>query len=294
MKMKSVWFGALGFLSIGLPAGATVVWQDTLTRGTDPTNLNPFDFAGGAAGDDWSSISGATVSVTGGRAVVTDTSTSTYLQATVSANQWAGFSSAAGNQMTFSVDLKVTSIGGISPPSVSVPRFVIVQGGTEIFTAGFAAANVDADAGNDLFFYAISNTPAVNPGASNAIGLTGGAWASGFDFGEYDATTAANNDSNGHFYRLALTFTQGSTAVTGSLTNLDTPAESVTFGRTLGAAFVMTNASNSNFKLLTGQGGATNYEFDNVSVDTVVPEPASLGLIGLGVFGFSGGRRRGR
>jgi hypothetical protein len=292
MKKKMVLVGALGLLSVGLPARATVVWQDTMTRGTDPTTLNPFDFAGGAAGDDWSSFTGATVSVTGGRAIVTDTSTSTYMQATVSANQWAGFSSTPGNQVTYSVDLKITSMGGLGATSVSVPRFVIVQGGAEVLTAGFATQNVDGDAGSDLFFYAVPAAAATTPGASGAIGLSGGVWAGGFDFGEYDGTTAANNDSNGRFYRLALTFTQGSTAVSGTLTNLDTPAESISFDRTLGSAFVLTNAGNSNFRLLTGQGGATNFEFDNVTVDTVVPEPASLGLVGLGAAGLLGRRRR--
>jgi hypothetical protein len=80
--------------------------------------------------------------------------------------------------------------------------------------------------------------------------------------------------------------------VSGTLTNLDTPAESVSFDRTLGSPFVLTNAGNSNFRLLTGQGGATNFEFDNVTVDTVVPEPASLGLVGLGMAGLLGWRRR--
>ena len=116
-SLRAIWTGPHARMYI--PAVYTTWWalaQVAPVGGTlqGSTTLNPYDFAGGAARDDYGAVAGATVSVTGGRAVVTDTSTSVFMSTGVAASQWAGFSSAAGNRVTFSVDLKVNSLGGIS------------------------------------------------------------------------------------------------------------------------------------------------------------------------------------
>lgn len=110
---------------------------------------------------------------------------------------------------------------------------------------------------------------------ANGLGVN----STGFNFGVYDSTTATNNDTGG-WYRITVNMTQGSQAYTASLTNLAT-SDSVAFNGSLVNALNWGNNNSGGVRIFAGQGGLSNFDIDNLTVDlTAVPEPSSVALFG--------------
>jgi len=285
--------GAISALTVST-SSAVVVWADDFStaRASAP---NPYNYPGSVAGDDWlANANGNTVSVIGGVFNINDTVSSATGDAlfVVPTTQWTGIPVANGDTVRISYSIRVTSL--VAGGGASVPRFSVVQnpgntgsalgGGGSLFTIGFGyGAFSDGDASNsDLAFYT-SQDPATAPGTgvTSAIGLSAGAWAPGFDFGNYLGTAAADNDTNDQFYRVVINLTEGSTAVTGSITNLANTEQSTTFSATAAAQLNFKSSDGvDGIRFATGQGGTSNHDLDDIMVEILpVPEPSSALLV---------------
>jgi len=295
--------GALALSSLAV-SQAVVVWADDYT--TDRiAGPNTYDYAGGAAGTDYNfSLGGNTSNVSGGIWNIADT-TNTGTSAFVTTNQWTSRPVNNGDQIVFSFDMRVNSLAGLTANSASVPRVSLFQnadsdgnvhsaGSGALFTIGFGTVGLaDGDANTDLSLYAVAGDVAALPSSTNALGFTGSGWTSGFNFGDYDSTTATNNTTGG-FLRFSLTFTEGSNQVNGTITNLFTN-ETLTFTRNASSAVDLSDVTNARdgIRLGSGQGGQGNVDFDNVSIDILsVPEPSAAMLVGAcGLLGLLRRRR---
>ena len=220
--------------------------------------------------------------------------------------QFGTFNTSLPGQSIFriSFDLRVDSYGG--NVAAATPRFIVKpnSGTTNALVLGFGGqANVDNDAGNDLFLFAAVNagvTP--TPSATNAIGLiggSGGTWATGFDFGNFvpsptltplDADPA--NDTNDEFYRFVIDWnTAGTTnAIDGTVTQLSS-GQTTTFTRspTASVAFSSSDATDS-FSFESSNNGSGTQYIDNISV--IVPEPTAGLIVGMACVGGLLRRRR--
>ncbi len=286
--MKNIFLLGAVSLLVTANSGAAVVWADDFT-GTRATPPNSYDYAGGAAGDDYIvQANGNTLTAGSGVFNINDTvsSTSGDTLLAVTTSQWAARPANNGDIVQFSYSIRVNGL--VAGGGASVPRFSIFQnasstgnalgGGGSLLTIGFGyGAFADGDASNsDLGFY-LATDPA-NVGAP--IGLSGAAWAPGFDFGNYNAAAFADNDTNDQFYRVVIRMTEGSTVVTGTITNESNPAFTTAFSGNASSALNLKNTDLfDGFRIATGQGGTSNTDFSNLTVE-VIPEPSAALLVG--------------
>jgi len=301
--------GAVSALAIST-SSAAVVWADDFSdsRASAP---NPYDYAGGEAGNDYlSDARGNAFTVSGGVLNIADTVSNSPGSGdavlAVTTSQWSARPTTDGDVLRVSYSIRVNSLlaGGGS----SVPRFSIFQNaGTNVnalnangalVTVGFGYGAFDADVGSDLGFY---TTRDPGTGTPAAVGISGGVWADGFDFGNYDSDNAANNNTaallgnTAEFYRVVIEMREGSTDITGSITNESNPAQTTTFNATAGIALNFKDNSSGldGIRIGTGQGGITNTDIDNILIEVLpIPEPSSALLVGAcGVLGLLRRRR---
>ena len=272
--------------SAPLAMAATAVFSDDFSRAT----LLPYDYAGGAAGNDYTatpgttSTTGATAAITSNALTITDTGAGQYAQ-NVLATEFSPYTLTTGDIVSVNFDVRVNSF--IAANAASTFRFGIYDGGVNNgqnkLSVGWGYANIaDGDASTtDLFFYATTNVGTTPTAANSAIiGFNGSGWDAGFDFGNYNSASAVSNDTGG-YYNVSMSFTQGSTAMTGVITNLSNTSQTASFSRTLGVAFDWsTNDAQDGINVLSGLGGTGTFDLDNlqVLVPTPVPEPGSLTL----------------
>lgn len=298
-------------------ADAGVAWEEKFQTnasgnayadGEVPTS----NYAGGGSGADWtvttvSTNVSATVSTAQGATApslhlvdANNTSTdgnSVYARAKfAAAAKPFDMANASDATVRISFDLKVDSLVGIATNTSGARVILSDYNKTQVTVAFGGRTNIDSDGSNDLFFF-IGNGNIPLPQASTAIGLKADkTWDTGFDFGTYNTATGTANNSKGAFYRFELTFQAGSATVTGTATNLATN-QSASFTHTAAAALSFSNADNATYaesNSIQFQNphstalGLLDAYLDNVKVE-VVPEPAGLGLLGLG--GLLGWRR---
>lgn len=288
----------LAVMGIGGAAQAATVWADDFTGETN--GAAPTQNYAVATGNDWT-VAGVTESPVANFQISTaigagspslaanDASGSNNTIATVQMNRFAAFdqANAAHARVTASFDFRVDSFSAGNP--VSNFRFIIRDSATttNVMTVGFAYGDAgDGDAStSDLFLFAAPNNAAPTPAEAIAIGRATTGWQSSFDFGDYNSTTAANNDTNDAFYRIALTFTAGSTTVVGSATPIDANGiatdPAATFERTVTTAFSLASDNVfDRFDLQQPGGGQVTAYVDNISFDaSAVPEPTALALL---------------
>ncbi len=277
---------------------ASVVWSDDFTRTTGPTT---YDFAGGAAGNDYTATpattntTGVSTSLNSDALRITDAGAGQFAMDVVS-TQFAPFSLAAGDIVTLSLDVNVTSF--VATNAASTFRFGLADGnlnnGTARAAVGWGYANIaDGDGSTtDLMFYATTNV-GTTPTAANVVGFSGGAWTPGFDFGDYNSGSATSNDTGG-WYNISMSFTQGSAAVSGLITNLSNPGQTAAFNLTMLTPLNWaTNDAADAVNILSGLGGTGVFDVDNISVSvTNIPEPSTAVLGGLALVGLLRRRRR--
>jgi hypothetical protein len=193
-------------------------------------------------------------------------------------NGWSTFTTSNATTRIFKVDFDWYIKSSLSSGAANF-RFSANLGGSSATTAtiGFGRALVNAT--NMNFFYAgAGNAP--TPSLTNAIGWNGSSWESGFNFGTYDGTNAANNTSGG-FYNFSLSYVDQATTAQLMVTSISNPWETANFTITgLGAATV-TQGRRIDFLSGTTQVGAEGY-IDNIVV-SAVPEPSAALLVALGL-----------
>lgn len=295
--------GAVSALAIST-SSAAVVWADDFSdaRASAP---NPYDYPGGAAGNDWLfDARGNTFTVSGGVLNIADTVTgvsgSGDALLAVTTSQWSARPTTNGDILRVSYSIRVNSMTAAA--GNSVPRFTIFQNATTnagalggngaLVTVGFGYGAFDADGGSDLAFY---TTQDPGLGTATPVGISGGVWADGFDFGNYNSGDAASNDTNDQFYRVVIEMREGDTEVTGRITNESNPSQTTTFSATAANALnFKDNATNlDGIRIGTGQGGLSNTDIDNILIEVLpIPEPSSAMLIGgCGLLGLLRRRR---
>ena len=296
--------GAVSALAIST-SSAVVVWADDFTdaRASAP---NPYNYPGGAAGNDWLvDARGNTFTVSGGVLNIADTvsgsGTGDALLA-VTTTQWSARPTTNGDTLRVSYSIRVNSL--TAGAGNSVPRFTLFQnagdtagalaGNGALITIGFGyGAFADGDASNsDLAFFTTGDT---GSGTIAPVGLVGGVWADGFNFDNYASGTPADNDTNDQFYRVVIEMKEGFTSINGSITNESNPAQTTTFNATAGTAlnFKDTSTGLDGIRIGTGQGGTSNTDIDNIVIEVLpIPEPSSALLVGAcGVLGLLRRRR---
>jgi len=270
---------------------AVVVWADDFS--TARTGTAPNDYSYDADGqNDYSIRAGGTVTTGSGYLKIVDNANPGF-SALVTTTQWDSLPQ-EGEQIVFSYSIRVNSMTAAA--AASVPRFGLVQdstnqdlhnGGGSIFNLGFSYANFDGVAGSELAFYTTADV--TNVPAGNGIGYSAGAWAQGFSFGPYVAGTAATiplytgAPTTAQWYNVRIVVTEGSTALTGTITQEGT-SNSVSFNRTLGTAANFNDLTNANdgFRIFMGDSGSSETDFDNLKVE-IIPEP-SAALLGAAGF----------
>lgn len=287
---------AVCLLGLAFPSEAAIVFSETFSGSTVPASLIT------SAGTNTS----ATIS--DGSLRVTDSSGSAW-SGYISTVSWSLSSSLLndGDIIRISFDLNVSSLSNVGNTSSSVPRFSILNGAVQnsiaagsntgggVFTVGFGT-NVlsDGDDFTDLVLYR-SQTFSTQPSAAGSAGYINQSWASGFDFGNYDAAAPATNDTGG-FYRIILELTEGSSAISGSFTNRENPLQTQSFtSSTLGDALIdFSDSSNGidGFRIGTGTTGESISSWDNLTVE-VIPEPSVLLLSAVPVVCFFRRKRAG-
>lgn len=201
-------------------------------------------------------------------------------------NGWSTFTTANVTTNTFKVDFDWNIESSLSSGAANF-RANVNLGGSVATTAtiGFGRNTVNSTITN--FFYAGVNNPSA--ASTNAIGWNGSSWESGFNFGTYDGTTAANNTTGG-FYHFSFSYVDQATTAQLVVTNINTPSQTANFTITgLGAATV-TQARRIDFLSGTSQTGAVGY-IDNIVV-SAVPEPSAALLVALGLGGVLALRSR--
>lgn len=267
---------------------AAILWTDSFTRSADPLT---YDFTGNGANDYTVAGTSGVIPALGSETLVITDSVSTQFAQNVLADQFAPFSLNAGDVVTISLDVNVSSF--LAANAASTFRLSILDGnatnGTGVLTVGWGYSNVaTGDATSELHFYS-TLTAGVTPTPAQAIGWSGGSPAAGFDFGDYNSAAAASNDTAplgtapSVAYRLAVTLTQGSNAASGSITNLVT-SESAAFSNTLTNPFDWGQNASDGIQLLSGLGGTGVFTVDNIAI-TTIPEPSTTAL---GLLAFAG------
>ncbi|HEV7298150.1 MAG TPA: PEP-CTERM sorting domain-containing protein [Tepidisphaeraceae bacterium] len=297
----------------GVAQGATV-WTEDFSD--DTVGSAPKQNYVITAGNDWSvgtgtGISQTVTNTTGSLAYSgSDTSTSISSSSFVNFSRFGSFDTSLPSQKTFTAtfDFRVDSFvcSNISTFRVTLQDQYQLAGvnRARTMTIGLGYANIDGVTGNELFLKALakddalSSASTIESSAASAIGWDGTSFASGFNFGQYDSANAAANDTNDEFYRFSLTFTGGSGVVDGAVTRLS-DSSSVAFTRSLpqgsefefkGGALAGATPTDA-MGIVLPQGGTGQIYVDNMSF-TAVPEPTSLGLIGVAACGLLARRRR--
>ena len=295
--------GAVSALAIST-SSAVVVWADDYSdaRASAP---NPYNYPGGADGNDYlADAHGNSFTVAGGVLNIADTVSNSPGSGdavlAVTTSQWSARPTTDGDILRVSYSIRVNSL--LAGAGASVPRFSIFQNADgnasalnangALITVGFGYGAFDADGGSDLAFY---TTRDPGTGTPAAVGISGGVWADGFDFGNYDSQAFAANDTNDQFYRVVIEMREGTTEITGSITNESNSAQTTTFNATSGVALnFKDNITNlDGIRIGTGQGGTTNTDIDNILIEVLpIPEPSSALLVGAcGVLGLLRRRR---
>jgi MYXO-CTERM domain-containing protein len=284
----------ISLLAVSSSARATVVWADEFARSSGPLT---YDYTGNTSNDyTVAGTSAVTPTLSSNSLLITDTVSGQFAQ-NVLATEFALFTLTAGDTVLISLDLNVSS--HIASAAASTVRLGILDGnaanGATVMSVGWGYTNIaTGDPTGELHFYRVGGAGTA-PSTASAIGWSGGSPVAGFDFGDYNSGSAASNDtapigtSPSAYYRIAVTLTQGSTAASGTITNLNT-AESASFTHTLLAPLDWGNNATDGLQLLSGLGGTGVYSMDNISV-SVVPEPSSALLGGLALLGLARRRR---
>jgi hypothetical protein len=293
MKHRPLLFACLISAS-ATSARAAIVWADDFTRSSGALT---FDYTGNLSNDyTVAGSSPVTPTLSSNTLLITDTVNTQFAQ-NVLATEFAPFTLAAGDTVTISMDLNVSS--HIAAAAASTVRLGILDGnaanGATIMTVGWGYTNIaTGDPASELHFYRVGGAGTA-PTTASAIGWSGGSPVAGFDFGDYNSGSGPSNDtapigtSPSAYYRIEVTLTQGSTAATGTITNLNT-SQSAGFTHTLLAPLNWGNNATDGIQLLTGLGGTGVYNMDNISV-SVVPEPSGVLLGGLALLGLARRRR---
>lgn len=279
MKPSSLLTAA--FLSLTAASQAAIIWSDTYStdRTSDP---NPYSYTGNSGDDYGVTTGGNTLTVDNGYLNIADTTTTITPFIQVTSNRFSTTTFNAGDTITVSMDIRVNSLT-VGAGSASVPRFTIFtddpNSGGESLTVGYTHANFTGETADSLGFYRAGGS-AGSVGAGNGIGIN----EAGFNFGTYDGTTFTNNGTStgaaNDWIRISVTMTQGQTGYSGSLTNLTT-SDSVTFAGNLTKNLTWANDNRGGIRVFAGQGGQSNFDIDNLTVDlTAIPEPSSVTLLG--------------
>ena len=284
----------LSLLAASTSARAAVVWADDFTRSSEPLT---YDYTGNSSNDyTVAGTSAVAPTLSSNSLLITDTVSGQFAQ-NVLATEFAPFSLAAGDTVMISLDLNVSS--HIAAAAASTVRFGILDGnaanGATVMAVGWGYTNIaTGDTTSELHFYRVGGAGTA-PTTASAIGWSGGSPVAGFDFGDYNSASGPSNDtapigtSPSAYYRIEVTLTQGSTAASGTVTNLNT-AESTSFTHTLLAPLDWGNNATDGLQLLSGLGGTGVYSMDNISV-SVVPEPSGALLGGLALLVLARRRR---
>jgi hypothetical protein len=274
---------------------AAIVWSDDFEDDIPPAAPSR-DFSGGAAGQDYVFAGGVNQTNQTSSAGLPSTSFfrtdgedsgGTANNSTVLMSQFSPFTLGAGQQLKVSYEWRVDSFA--SSNGTHNPRFILRYANlaSQQLTIGFgrnATVNLDtADGVDDLALYASpASSTITSPLTTTAIGLSGGSFAPGFDFGNASAT-AADNDTHDQFYRIEFTYDFDTGAVVGTATN-QTTLESASFNRTMTAGLGFASDATVNTDSIifaNGQAATSTDYFDNVVVE-VIPEPSALVIFGCG------------
>ncbi|HYE18751.1 MAG TPA: hypothetical protein VEA69_09920 [Tepidisphaeraceae bacterium] len=296
-------------------AQADIIWQEAFTGQANGANPST-DFTANTTQDWVLGENGTTVDVrvttAAGNAqpalTLVDTLTSTPEgTASVPASQWATFSTANGNHRTLRATFDMRVDRHTTGTLASVPRFRFLAdnaAGVSAVNVGFGRANANTgQAGDELFFYAFAGADSADPTAATAIGLSGGAFIPGFDFGVYDTVTPENNDTTPvgvgatgpEFYRIVLDYTPSTGVAGGRITRLADESQFADFTLATIAARVYDNttaaANADQFRFNSGQAGQSTAVYDNITIEAV-PEPGAVGLAAVASLGALLRRRR--
>lgn len=253
-------------------ASAATLWSDDFNRGAGPLTL---DYTGNTVNDYGTATNGGYATLSSNALNIVD-NTANNFRVSVLKPEFVTTTLNAGDTVTLFFDLKVASFA--SAQGASTFRFSLYD-------------NVTDNAGSGNLTIGFGRYDATNYGffQSTNVGAVGSVIGSAF--GVYDAVTATNNSTAENFYRVAMTVTQGSTAVTGVITNLGTSTQFATFNSTLGAAFDWNGNTTGvdGFQFQTGAGGTGDFTIDNIGVTSAsaVPEPSAYGLLGAGACGVA-------
>ncbi len=291
--MKTPFLLLFPLLGLASPLSAAIIWQDNFDDGARASAPNPYHYAGGLAGNDYTAsiASGHTFSTSSGWLAGNDPNGSQSL-INIYGDQFSQTSFAAGTAITVSYNFRVTSLVATG---ASVPRVSIMSGsgvtGSEVLTIGFSYANFNGGSGaNTLGFYRTASASAT-PTTTNGIGIG----LASFNFGLYNASAAADNDTNDAWYRITLSLTQGVTGYSGSISLLDglgaPTGTAATFTGSLTSAMNWTGSTGDGIRISTGVGGTGTFDLDSIVVDATIPEPSSALLAGIGALGLLRRRR---
>lgn len=221
-----------------------------------------------------------------------DASTSGSGSALVNGTNWAAFDTSTGpstfrTSFDWRVDSSSSAIGGAATTRFTL-RLDSGASTASAITIGFGHATVSSTDTN--FFYAQGASAAPLPSSSNAIGLLGGAFASGFNFGAYDGTTAANNNTGGTFYRFTVDYEDNASSALINVFNVSNPSQATNFTVSGLTPTSVANTVGRSIGFVAGSSGTGTSYFDNIAI-SAVPEPATAPVIILGLAALLMARR---
>jgi len=251
-----------------LPARATVIYSQNFDTGAPGWSTG--ESTGGATAAWSSSVGNPPGSMFLNDGSITGNS-KTSLGSSNAAFSNFNTSTAGQTTLNISFDLRVDSF--LNNGTLGSARFVLFNqtAAADFLAVGFGSTNTTVAGTNVLF----ANPTVVNPSLATAFGGGTGAW----NFGSYDTTTGANNDTNGWIH-LSITYVNQSNQATVMASYGSNSASRVltvsptTWGKPTGAGvsqFVMI--------MQTGQATVTSQAyFDNLQVQ-VIPEPSAGVLV---------------